>query len=416
MNKKIILVILVCIMLLFTSCTVTGEKTTPSSAPADSASAAVTTAAASASPSASAEPSASVDSGLTLDGIKQAAQAAGYKTEEAQDYLMIDEPKPVGSFNLIYEDDSTSAYIPVLEFKNADDAQTYAEIVNEAGYNLCVVNGKFLTMTSAQYGVTVNDKQTAVLEKLLQGKVMAYIEPSPIPLKIAESYAGAYLHIDAIYKAVDKLVNKSVLLYDKTAPEDERVSTAFVSFSPLSSGDLSFTSPLSEDEAQLDAVVQLWEMFGVTDMKLVHDAAHQYILTGKRAGLDTTFEIQCSFKPGIGALRLVDTDGGEVIELYEFVPLGGNKYAFQTLYSRAIVEYKDGKVMSLVYSLNKQDTSLAYDAVSDGIYEKGGVDEAWVYKAGKDSYEQFITYDGKTLKISADSFMGDRLDVEITVQ
>jgi hypothetical protein len=37
-------------------------------------------------------------------------------------------------------------------------------------------------------------------------------------------------------------------------------------------------------------------------------------------------------------------------------------------------------------------------------------------QAGADSYEQFITYDGTTLKIAADSMLGDRLNVDIKVQ
>lgn len=133
--------------------------------------------------------------------------------------------------------------------------------------------------------------------------------------------------------------------------------------------------------------------------------------------MDTTFELHCSFSPETGALRLIDTDGGQIIEFYEFVPLGGDTYAFQTLYSRAIVEFQDGKVLSLVYSLNTMDASLVYDPASDGIFDKGtGADTAWVSQAGEDSYDQFITFDGTTIKIAAESFMGDRLDVEIKAQ
>jgi hypothetical protein len=172
-------------------------------------------------------------------------------------------------------------------------------------------------------------------------------------------------------------MKKSILLHDKSAPAGERISESYVTFSPLSSGDLAFLAYLSEDQAQLDAIVKLWENFGVKDMKLKHEAANDYILTGSRMGLDTAFEIHCSFSPETGALRLSDIDGGEVLDFYEFVPLGGDKCAFQTLYERAIVEYKNGKILSFIYSLNKRDKAFTYNPDSDGIYGKGGgIDEA----------------------------------------
>lgn len=408
MNKSIILISFICITLLFASC----------SAQASNVDAAGTAKSAEATEqSAPAEPEKPTDSGLTLAGIKKAAEEAGYAVEAVEDFQMSKEPKPVDGFNVLYKDKNSESHIPILEFKNAEDALTYAEQVNEAGYNLCIVNGRHLTLTGAQYGVTVNDNEKNLLETLLKSKVMEYMEASSVPLEPAKDFAGAYLQIDAISKALDKLVNKSILLHDKAVPEDQRIGATLTVYSPLSSGDLAFTSNLCEDQAQLDAIVQVWEMFGCTDVKLRHDAAHDYVLTGKRAGLDTAFEIHCFFAPDTGSLRLTDIDGGEAFELYEFVPLGGDKYAFQTLYARAIVEYKDGEIISFIYSLNKTDKTLAYNFTSDSIYGKSGaVDEAWVSKAGEDSYERFISYDGAKLKIAADNFMGERLKAEIDAQ
>lgn len=408
MNKSIILITFICITLLFASC----------SAPENNADTAGTAKTAEVTgQSAAAEPEKPVDSGLTLAGIKKAAEEAGYAVEAVEDFQLNNEPKPTDGFNVLYKDKNSESHIPILEFKNAEDALTYAKQVNEAGYNLCIVNGKYLTVTGAQYGVTVNDNEKNLLETLLKSKVMEYMEASPVPLKPAKDFAGAYLQIDAISKALDKLINKSILLHDKAVPEDQRIGAKLVVYSPLSSGDLAFLSNLSENQVQLDAVVQVWQMFGCTDVKLRHDAAHDYVLTGKRSGRDATFEIHCSFNPVAGSLRLTDIDGGEAFELYEFVPLGGDKYAFQTLYARAIVEYKDGKIISFVYSLNKTDKTLAYNSETDGIYGKSGAaGEAWVSKAGDDSYERFVSYDGTKLKIASDIFTGERLKAEINVQ
>lgn len=402
MKKNLLLITFVCITLLFTSCSAPANNT----GTAEATGPAVTEAA-----------KAPADSSMTLDSIKKAAQNAGYGVDDVQEFQLLGGVEPVAGFNMIFKDGSNESYIPVLEFGNAEDAGKYAEEVNAAGYNLCIMNGKYLTITGAEYGVPVNEKEKAVLEGLLGSKVMEYTAPAAVQLASAKDYAGAYQQIDTISRALDEFVNKSVLLYDKTAEEGKRIGDTVVLGSLLSSIDLAFTATLCEDQTQLDAVSQVWEMFGCTDFKLEHPSANNYILTGKRSGQETTFEVKCSFDPGTGSLRLVDTGAGETTDLYEFVPLGSDRYAFQTLNSRAVVEYKDGKVKSFAYSLNKYDNSLSYDPDSDGIYGKGAIaDEAWVSKLGEDNFDRLITSDGTKLKISAAGFTGEKVQAEIEVQ
>lgn len=420
MKKKILIFTVICIAYLLVSCSApvnkadSSEKTGTSDSPATAAIMEVSGASGQSAIITSESP---VDSGMTLAGIKQAAQSAGFDVEDVQDYQLPDNPIPVGGFNIIYIDDSSESHIPIYEFKNAQDALTYAALVNEAGYNLCIINGRFLTMVSAKYGIPLNDNEKNTLEPLLKSTVMAYVAPSAAPLTPVKDYAGACIQIEIIREAFDTLVNKSVLLYDKSVAEDARIEAAYITFTLISSGDLAFTSSLSEDQIQIDAVKQVWEMFGVADMKIVHETANDYVLTGKRAGLDTSFELHCMFDPATGSLRLTDIDGGQAIEFFEYVPLGGDKYAFQTLYERAIIVYKGGKITSFVYSLNKRNNEYAYNADADGIYGKSaGIDEAWVSQAGEDSFDQFISYDGTTLKIAADSFLGTRLKTDIQVQ
>lgn len=421
MMKPLACLVFLCIML-FTSCsfankaggsTATSQNTTAPENKTDTATKITETTA----KSTVAETKKPVESALTLAGIKKAAQDKGYKVEVLEDTQLDIEPKPVDGFNMTYADENLIANVPVFEFKNAEDAKAYAKQVNGSGYNLCIINGKFLSMTGARYGITLNDNEKTVIETLLKSKVMEYVEPSPAPVKYTRDFAGAYSQIKAICTALDKLVNKPVLLYDKTLPNNDPKRLDNISFSLLMSGDLSFLAVLCEDQTKLDAIVQAWEMFGCTDVKLKHNAANDYTLTGKRAGLDTSFEIHCAYSPEKGSLLLLDKDGGEVVELYEFVPLGGDKYAIQTLYERCIIEYKDGKIISFIYSRNKTDKALAYDITKDGIYPNGqGTGEAWVLKNGEDSYEQSISFSGNKLKIAADSFMGDRLKAEINVK
>jgi hypothetical protein len=419
MKKSVLAVICICLGLLLASCSfkftkdISTETAFGTVGPGSPSAAAGTEA-----PSASSDAAAQPDSGLTLAGIKKAAESEGYEVSAIDDYQMPEDPKAVDGITVVYTDESTSAYVPVLEFKNAADALAYADEVNESGYNLCIVNGKFLTMTSARYGIPVNDAETKLLEKLLDSTVMAAPEPVSVPVNPpAKDYAEACVQIEALRSALDRLVNRSVLLYDKKAAPEDRIEGAyFISFTLISSGDLGFTSSLSEDPVQIDAVRQVWELFGVSDMAIKHDTPNEYILTGQRMGMDTSFELRCAFDPISGSLRLTDTDGGQVLEIVEYLPLGNDRFAFQTQYERAVVEYKDGKITSFVYSLRERVSENAY-ADADSIYKSGAAfDEAWVTADGKDSYEQYVTYDGTTLQIDASSFMGDRLTVAVPAQ
>lgn len=358
-----------------------------------------------------------VDSGITLESVRKAALDAGYAAEDIQDMQQDMVPSPIRGFYINYKDENQQSQSPVYEFKTSEDAQTFAKQANEAGYSLCIINGKLLTLTGSRYGIVLNDKEKAVLESLLKSSVMVYEEPAPPQVNYNKDYAGAFTRIDAICKSLDRLVNKSVLVYLKSLPEGDPKSIGNVSFSMLSSSDLPFTSALCEDQTKMDEVVQTWEYFGCTEVKLKHEAANDYTLTGKRAGVDETFNIHCVYSPEKDSLRIAETNGGEVTELLEFVPLGEDKYAFQTLYERGIVEYSDGKIISFIYSKNEQTKESAYNRNADSIYPNGtGADEAWVSKSGEDGYQQFITFDGTKLHISATDFTGSKLKTEIEVK
>lgn len=358
-----------------------------------------------------------VDESMTLESLKKGAQDAGYKVEDNKDMQERVEPKPVNGFLFNYQDENSMSQVPVYEFSNSADAKSYAGQVNKEGYCLCITNGKFLGIIGSKYGIVLNDKEKAFLETLFKNKVMAYEEPAPAQASSNKDFAGACTRATAIYKALDILVNKSVLLYSKTLPSGEQNNIGTISFSMASSSDMSFVSALSEDQAKIDEVVKLWEYFGCTDVKVKHDVPNDYTMTGKRAGMDTSFNIHCTYSPETDSLRIFDKDGAQIADYYEFVLLGADKYAIQNLYERAIVEYKDDKIASLIYSLRPRTNESAYKPDADSIYPDGkGIDDAWVSKLGKDKYEQFITFDGTKLQISAADFTGKKVSLEMEVK
>lgn len=359
-----------------------------------------------------------VNSDITLESVKQAAIDAGYAAEDIQNLRVMTEPKLLRGIYVNYADDSMQSQTPVYEFSSPGDALKFALQVNEDGYNLCAVNGKLVTLAESRYGVVLNDKQKTVLETLLKSSFMAYEEPAPPPVSSSMDYAGDCTRIKAISMEVNKLLNKSALIYTKSLPDDDPGKyLMYTSFSMLSSPDMSYTSELCEDQTKMDQVAQLWEMYGCTEVKLNHNAANDYTLSGKRAGMDETFSIHCMYSPDRDSLRILDIDGGRNVEMFEFIPLGQDRYAFQTLYERGIIGYKDGKVTSLIYSANERSEGSAYDPVSDSIYPEGkGVDDSWVSKANSGAFEQFITFDGTKLSISVKDFTGTELKANIDVK
>lgn len=60
--------------------------------------------------------------------------------------------------------------IPVLLFPSPEDAQTYADAINAAGYNIAVVNGSYLSMITASEGKAAYPEQQETMEDILDAK------------------------------------------------------------------------------------------------------------------------------------------------------------------------------------------------------------------------------------------------------
>ncbi len=113
-----------------------------------------------------ASPALSAGTFKSLDEIKDRADAAGYELEELLGSQMTFAEGVTDSFNVVIDD----THIPVMEFETPEGAQYYADMINEAGYNIAVVNGRFLTMVSASEGVVKDEEQQAALEDIMDAK------------------------------------------------------------------------------------------------------------------------------------------------------------------------------------------------------------------------------------------------------
>jgi hypothetical protein len=219
-----------------------------------------------------------------------------------------------------------------------------------------------------------------------------------------------------ISTAYNIVLNRSVTAYLKTlSPNSPNSGLRMTSLATPFEGTATMYPAFCDNKEIVDQYLDLWRSFGVTDLKL-DSKTNDYIMTGKRAGMNEAFNAHAQYDPAKGAVRLVDITGDKQVFYYEFVPLGNNKYAVQSNKTRIIVEYKNGQVNSFAASKNG---AADYDAAKDSIYPTGAnANEAWVTKAGADSYEQVLSFDGKTIKLNVKGIFDKdpRIKIDITRQ
>ncbi|HEX2947115.1 MAG TPA: hypothetical protein VHT96_14305 [Clostridia bacterium] len=345
----------------------------------------------------------------SLDELKKNSEAAGYKTDKLQDMQKNMGEGFVDGFNVIIG----SSYIPVAEFKSSKESQQFADMINKSGYSVAIVNGKFLTFTSATQGIVKDEEQLKALEGIMDAKAQVQ-ESAPATEAVSADttdYKSTYTLIDGIGTSMNNLLNRSLAKNNKAVPENDPQSTSDLSpfmFNPIP---LCYTNAFCEDPLMIDATISAIEMLGITEAKVTRNAEHNYTISGKEAGTNTPFEINGIYTPTSKSLRMVEKKDGKVDSFFEFIPLGDNKYAFQTNKERAIVVYKDGKVLSFTYSMLAE--APYYDSESDSIYPAGkGADDSWISQKGEDNYQEFYSFNGTTIRINADG-INRRVKVEI---
>jgi len=352
----------------------------------------------------------------SLDEIKERVVDAGYETSELFDMqkevvTSLAGDVLVDGFNIVIG----SVHNFVMEFKTPEDAQEYADMINEGGYNVAIVNGRFLTSVEATKGIIEDEELQAELEAIMDAKAQVqenWTDVEAVSTSTSD-YKGAYALKDMISRSMNTLLEQSIAENNKAHPSGDPKNIDGVFPLQFNSIPLSLTSTFCEDETQLQAVVSVVGMLGMTDGKVTRNAAHDYTLTAKKTRNNAAYEVHGKYDPATGSLRMVEKTDGEVTEFVEFVPLGGVQYAMQSNTERAIVNYKDNELISYRYTKldDKQDD---YDSESDSIYPSGkGVDLQWVAPLGEDGYGEYYNLDNGIIKLSVQSFGGKRVKAEI---
>lgn len=346
----------------------------------------------------------------SLEALREKAEAAGYETGELLPEQKQFNDDLVGGFNVVIG----SSHIPIMEYASPDAAQTNADEILAAGYNVPIINGRFLTFVSATKGVINDTQKQAALESLMDAKARAdeaWSDAKDGVSATTTNYAEAYALMDSMRGAMQTLLDQAVTRNNNAHPGDDPQNTDSVIALVFGSIKMAFTSTLSEDEAARDAILPALDMMGMKGAKAVRNAAHDYTMTGTDAR-GGALVLSAVYDPASGALRMTAAVDGKHSEFFEFVPLGGDRYALQSDRERAVVTFRDGKLLSFTYTVSDKNT--AYSQTGDGIYPSGGpVDESWAAPLGEDGYEQYFDYDGATIRLSVE-FLGARTKVEIS--
>lgn len=368
------------------------------------------------------------DPTLTLETIQKAAEDAGYTI--STDYIDMSDCNAAAGFMIDFRTDSTQRDIRVMEFPTVADALAFAKTINASGTNLAIVNGKFLTDTSATFGIPNNEPQKTFLETIMRSKIMNWPGFTP-ESSYSKDYKGTVEFIKDMDTAFNIVLQRSVLLYQMENPGDTAANLSFTYFSTPLDGNITMYPMFCEDQTIVNEGLKFWELFGATELEL-DCTLNDYTMTGIRAGMTDPFEIHAQYDSVTGSIRIIDKQSDEIIFFYEMIPQGNDKYAIQSSDSRFLIEYKNGEVTSFTMTKYSSDVisvtvmgdtdgsttseittteAAVYSPDKDSLYPSGILDPAWVTSADTDAFEQIVTFDGTTINCDIKSFFGDNIKV-----
>lgn len=357
------------------------------------------------------------DDNRSLQEFKDKAIAEGYNIVGLLDMQMGGFADMEDGFNI----EIGGTYVIVLMFGNANQAKVCADLTNKGGYQVAVLTGKFLSMVDASGGVVIDLKQQEAVEKIMgakaqteEAKAAVAAEAGKTPLgetadEKTTDYKSAASLLSSIRSAMKILYDQSETTHNQKHPEGDSQNTEGVVVSMLNSMGMGFSAFFSENQSDLDAISQSMKSLGIMDAVAVKNAPNDYTLSGTWNG---AYSIRGIYDPATGALRMVESTDGKITSFFEFVPLGGGRYACRSEYEKAYIVFADSKLVSFIYTEGKD-----YSPDNGSIYPSGaGVDENWAYSDGEGSYDQYIRYDGTKIILNAKPVVGSRIAVEFPAQ
>lgn len=229
-------------------------------------------------------------------------------------------------------------------------------------------------------------------------------------------YHNASAIVAGLNQLVTDRVNANNLQLKLDKPAGYTADEAYlgdVSIALLQSAVFTLSSKVVEgegDEMQA-AVAGAFEEAGFRDVAAVQgDERNSFVVTytggytseatGEAADAGYTMTVTLSPAGALRVVVLAETGGTSVqTALFEFVPLSGGRYAFQTATERALVTYTGQELSAFTYAQGAYSSAnplFSHDG--DGIFPQGKpVGDGWVLD--KSGYLQVLSYSGGTLDV-----------------
>ena len=216
-------------------------------------------------------------------------------------------------------------------------------------------------------------------------------DPGTGGLDEVTNYEQAYTFYSNLINKISNVVSNAVKhnneRIEEAKPDDYYNDPAYLSvlYMPFLSIDMALTSSLS-DTVSSATIEMLYSFFGYKDIVFEIKAPGEYVITGQDE--DDGVELKDLASYSNGGIRYSHLVDGKVTEFYEFIPLGNDRYALQSLTDRAIVTYKDGEITKMIHSETRHETdwdteqpttwSVYYDPDTESIWGKTQLDDSWV--------------------------------------
>lgn len=220
---------------------------------------------------------------------------------------------------------------------------------------------------------------------------------------LGKNFEEFYIEQSPMISYFENLVEKNLDAYNEDKDLDDSV---FLYLTALYSWDLSMelakgaSFSEAEDWGTLEkGIVMAAEMFGGTDVAVTRNAPHNYTITYTDSnGARITDHYRADAGNGIQMLTYKDD---RLHQFFEYVNLGNDRYVWQSISERLLLEYKDKVVYSAWYAKLNEDAQRYTE--NDLLY--GGEvipDPVWVME--KEEFHTQISYDGTTLEVTTENF------------
>ncbi len=257
--------------------------------------------------------------------------------------------------------------------------------------------------------------QTPTTNQTKEEQIADVQKPTDVPSEVGKYKAASDL-MTQISEKINNVREGSIDAHNKehTYSDPQYIAGAMPILLYSVSPEIICAAAFSEDEMANNGIIEAAGYVGITDAMAVRNGVYDYTLTGKRFSDKQVFEVHCLGDPDTGGLRILENVGGTVTEFLEFIPLGDGKYAFQTSLERVYVTYCGGLLEDFVYT--KTVDSAQYNSETDSIYPGGGQSGAdWVEASGVGEQDEYIVFDGNTVKMSIKPLFGEAISAEVTV-